>query len=214
MDEEYIVDSDHGDTGEAGDRLAEAVSRLDKTQHIKSATRLNAPAGGRVVRVKGLLSVLNQTSDLADVGRNIRDVNRNKAPLVKPLEKRQAEQIKRSTGFLEVKATLDRWNSIVAKNRTSEYREFPLMGVEDGPRGPVKVSISKYMIKSELELELESLNPDSGEPQQEKLFPLTMAEMIEHRNQAARLRAKQSYMEAKARRQSKIKSKKFHRYVF
>jgi U3 small nucleolar RNA-associated protein 14 len=213
MGKEYVEDSDHEDMGEAGNRLAEAVSRLDKTQYIKSATKANAAAGGRTVRVKGLLNLLSKTSDLAEVGRNLREVTKHKGALEKPLEKRQAEKIKRSTGFEQVKAALDRWNSVVAKNRTAEYREFPLVNAEDKKREPADASITKYMIKSELELELENLNPNSEETQQEKHFPLTMAEMIEHRKEAARLRAKQSYKEAKARRQSKIKSKKFHRYT-
>lgn len=39
-------------------------------------------------------------------------------------------------------------------------------------------------------------------------FPLTLEEIIERRKEMANLRARQSYKEAKAQRQSKIKSKK------
>jgi len=39
------------------------------------------------------------------------------------------------------------------------------------------------------------------------VFQLTLEEMIEKRKEAAKLRAQQSYMVAKARRQNKIKSK-------
>lgn len=45
----------------------------------------------------------------------------------------------------------------------------------------------------------------------EKKFPMSIKEMMEKRREAAKLRAYQSYKEAKARRQNKIKSKKYHR---
>lgn len=66
-------------------------------------------------------------------------------------------------------------------------------------------------MKSKLDEELEKLEPPKEpEPVIEK-FPMTLKEIMEKRREMARLRAQQSYQEAKYRRQSKIKSKKFHR---
>lgn len=54
------------------------------------------------------------------------------------------------------------------------------------------------------------LNKNEKEEEDETLeFPLTLEEMIERRKEMANLRARQSYKEAKAHRQHKIKSKKY-----
>lgn len=44
---------------------------------------------------------------------------------------------------------------------------------------------------------------------EEDEFPLTLAEIVERRQLMAKVRAQQSYRQAKAARQSKIKSKKY-----
>lgn len=68
--------------------------------------------------------------------------------------------------------------------------------------------------------ELESLTPLPDNPKdqddaadKEKEFPLTLEELREKRKEMARLRVKESYRIAKAKRMSKIKSKKFHRLM-
>lgn len=68
-----------------------------------------------------------------------------------------------------------------------------------------------YQIQTPLEKELNEVLhgkklPENDEEADE--FPLTLEEMIEKRKEMAKLRARQSYREARAFRQSKIKSKK------
>ncbi|KAL3274066.1 hypothetical protein HHI36_015485 [Cryptolaemus montrouzieri] len=62
---------------------------------------------------------------------------------------------------------------------------------------------------------MEKTNPPKVEEihvdTEKEKFSMTMKEILEHRKDAAKLRAHQSYREAKARRQNKIKSKKYHR---
>lgn len=212
VEHEDFEEFDGGEGNENSNLLAEAVGKLDKTQYIKPPSKSSLSSSDRKVQVKELLNVLGDTAEHADIGRNLRNVHRHKSALSKPLEKREAEKIRRATGFDEVKAKLDRWNAIVTRNRAVEHKVFPLIDSEDKVKESRDAFLKKYTIASDLEKKLESLNPNDEEVE-EKHFPLTLAEMIEHRKEAARLRAKQSYKEAKARRQSKIKSKKFHRFV-
>ncbi|CAH2043931.1 unnamed protein product, partial [Iphiclides podalirius] len=58
--------------------------------------------------------------------------------------------------------------------------------------------------------------PVVGQPEEEEeelSYPMSYEEMLEHRQQIAKLRAQESYKAAKAKRQSKIKSKKYHRIL-
>lgn len=212
VEHEDFEEFDDGVEPENSNLLAEAVGKLDKTQHIKPALK-STLSSDRKIQVKELLNVFGDTAEHADIGRNLRNVHRHKTALAKPLEKREAEKIRRATGFDEVKAKLDRWNAIVARNRAVEHKTFPLIDVEDKIKESPDSYLKKYTIASDLEKKLDTLTPNDDETE-EKHFPLTLAEMIEHRKEAARLRAKQSYKEAKARRQNKIKSKKFHRFVW
>lgn len=66
-----------------------------------------------------------------------------------------------------------------------------------------------------MKTELEQLLPPTEvfEVETPDTFPLTMEEMVQRRKESAKMRAVQSYKEAKARRQNKIKSKKYHRIM-
>lgn len=77
---------------------------------------------------------------------------------------------------------------------------------------PSKEFVKRFRLQSDLEKELAALEPEKENIEQKKdKFSLTLKEIIMKRKEAARIRAQQSYKEAKAHRQSKIKSKKFHR---
>lgn len=73
---------------------------------------------------------------------------------------------------------------------------------------------NRLELKSSLEKELEEVDPPAfvdQEEDEEQTYPMSYEEMMEHRQRSAKLRAQQSYKAAKAKRQSKIKSKKYHR---
>lgn len=50
---------------------------------------------------------------------------------------------------------------------------------------------------------------NEGKGDEEEEFPLTLEEVMERRQLVAKVRAQQSYKQYKARRQNKIKSKKY-----
>lgn len=213
-DTEYVA-SEH-------DRLVSAISKLDKTQHISEPTR-NEPTNinsefNLIKRTKKLdlnnvVNVLGDTAHRTQIGKKLKKSQDASTVLPKPLERPQVERIKRSTGYEETKKRVGRWDPVVANSRTVDFVSFPLKSVATKLQ-PTEEFISKFELKSALEKELEELDPPTmveEENEEEKLYPMTYQEMIEHRQHSAKMRAQQSYKAAKAKRQSKIKSKKYHR---
>lgn len=72
--------------------------------------------------------------------------------------------------------------------------------------------VERFRIKSDLEKSLDALEPPKPvEKKKKDNFPLTLKEARERRAEAAKFKRQQSFLAAKAARQSKIKSKKYHR---
>lgn len=213
-DTEYVA-SEH-------DRLVSAISKLDKTQHITESTRneptninseFNLVKRSKKLDLSNVVKVLGDTAHHVNIGKKLKKSQAASTVLPKPLERPQVERIKRSTGYEETKKKVGRWDPVVARSRTVDFVSFPLKSVSTKLQ-PTEEYISKFVLKSTLEKELEEVDPPvmpELEDEDEKLYPMTYQEMMEHRQHLAKMRAQQSYKAAKAKRQSKIKSKKYHR---
>lgn len=213
-DSEYVA-SEH-------DRLISAVSKLDKTQHITEPTR-NEPTNSHSefnlikrsnkLNLNNVAKVLGDTARRVKISKKLRKTQNSSTVLPKPLEKPQAERIKRATGYEATKKKVGRWDPVVARSRSADFTVFPIKPVESKMQ-PTNEFLKRFELKSQLEKELEEVDPPAfieEEEEEEKIYPMSYEEMVEHRHQAAKLRAQQSYKGAKAKRQSKIKSKKYHR---
>ncbi|VVC90019.1 unnamed protein product [Leptidea sinapis] len=214
-DDQDFVSTEH-------DRLVSAITKLDKTQHINIPTRnestninseFNLIKRSNKLDLNKAVKVLKDTAHHAKITKKLKGSQHKSKILPKPLEKPQAERIKRSAGYDETKEKITKWDAVVARNRTVDYVSFPLQSAIAVKEHPTKVILSNLRLKSNLEKELDEIDPpaDNNEEEAEQSFPMTYEEMIEHRKQLAKLRAQQSYKAAKAKRQSKIKSKKYHR---
>ncbi|KAI5642048.1 utp14 protein domain-containing protein [Phthorimaea operculella] len=215
-DTEYVA-SEH-------DRLVSAISKLDKTQHITEPTR-NEPTNvnsefnlikrSNKLDLNKVVKVLGDTAHHVQVGKKLKKTQDLSKVLPKPLEKPQRERIKRATGYEEAKKKVGRWDPVVARSRTVDYISYPIKHVSHKMQ-PAEEFLSKLTLKSPLEKQLEEVDPPpvaEEENEDEQLFPMTYQEMVEHRQHLAKMRAQQSYKAAKAKRQSKIKSKKYHRIL-
>lgn len=213
--EDELVASEH-------DRLVSAITKLDKTQHITEPTR-NEPTNlnsefnlikwSNKLKLDNVIKVLEDTANNVKIGKKLKKTQDTKKVLPKPLEKPQAERIKRATGYEQTKKKVGRWDSVVARNRTVDFVSFPLKTFSSKLQ-PTDDFLSKLKLKSQLEKELEEVDPLPATEEvedEEKVYPMSYQEMLEHRQNLAKLRAQQSYKAAKAKRQSKIKSKKYHR---
>ncbi|XP_013179921.1 PREDICTED: U3 small nucleolar RNA-associated protein 14 homolog A-like [Papilio xuthus] len=206
------------------DRLLNAVTKLDKTQHITEPTR-NEPTNtnsefnlikrSNKLNLKNVAKVLENKAHHVKISKKLKESQNSSKILPKPIEKPEAERIKRSTGYQQTKHKIGRWDPVVARNRTVNFVSFPLKRVSSKLQ-PTHEFLSKLKLKSPLERELDEVDPPIPEvPDEEEKpeYPMSYEEMLEHRRQLAKLRAQQSYKAAKAKRQSKIKSKKYHRIL-
>ncbi|XP_063626094.1 U3 small nucleolar RNA-associated protein 14 homolog C [Cydia splendana] len=217
IEESEFVASEH-------DKLVHAISKLDKTQFITEPTRsepTNLNSEFNLIKTKpkldltNVVKVLEDTSHHVQISKKLKKSQDNKQVLAKPLEKPQAERIKRATGYEQAKEKVGRWDPVVARSRAVDFVSFPLKRVSNKMQ-PTHEFLSKFELKSNLEKELEEIDPPNvpvEEDEEEKVYPMTYEEMLEHRQHSAKLRAQQSYKAAKAKRQSKIKSKKYHRIL-
>ncbi|XP_023289391.1 U3 small nucleolar RNA-associated protein 14 homolog A [Orussus abietinus] len=206
------------------DKLLKPALKLNDKQRVKQPVRSEPSlevSEFHLVRSgvprRHRIHVQSLANSLVRKGRNIELTKKLKATqskahlLYKPLEKPAAERIKRKLGFDNVKEELQKWNAIIARNRTAERMTFPLSQPSMG-LGGTTYFFNRFRIQSELEKELAELEPKKPEIEvKDDQFSATLQEILERRNEAAKLRAQQSYREAKAFRQNKIKSKKFHR---
>lgn len=206
-------------------RLIQDVLQLDKKQFVKKPSRTEptthvsefdlakSDSSRRgSVSVKDLAKTLGKNKKHSQLGNKIKSTQQKVSVLCKPLEKPQRDRIKRKVGFEEVKLDLGKWDAIVTKNRVSSQLHFPL---NDGQMDIYKNKKAAFQltVKSDLQKALEEVDAGKQETEEkeEETFPLSLKEVLERRREMARLRAHQSYQEAKAHRQNKIKSKKFHR---
>ncbi|KYN09105.1 PREDICTED: U3 small nucleolar RNA-associated protein 14 homolog A [Trachymyrmex cornetzi] len=207
-------------------------TQLDKRQRMKKAERSEASlevseyhlvksgvTDKDTIHVKDLIKSLERKGDQSNLTKKLRYIQQKNKVLSKPLEKPAAERIKRTVGYDKVKKELEKWDSVVTRNRTAQQLSFPLKHlapIKDSRTSKIPEFLRGFSTKSDLMKKFEELDPallypaDKEEEKGNK-YKMTLEEVILRRKEAARLRAQQSYKEAKAHRQRKIKSKKFHR---
>ncbi|KAL0275273.1 UNVERIFIED_CONTAM: hypothetical protein PYX00_003179 [Menopon gallinae] len=221
-------DSDGSEDEQQYAKLLNAVTQLDSTQRVKAPVRKElssvvsefhlpkASDSRELVRVEELTAALKKKQ----IKKKVKSVIRKAKTLKKPLEKPVAERLQRAAGYGSVRGQLKKWNAVVEKNRVADHLSFPLQ------QGRVTLQSSQQFLnkfKTETPLETEMMKILKGEKKEiaelkkkenENLeFPLTYEEMMEKKKEMAKFRAKMSYQEAKAHRQNKIKSKKYHRIL-
>lgn len=94
---------------------------------------------------------------------------------------------------------MQKWNAIIAKNRTADQLSFPLKHTGEIKESPTVEFLKRFRLKSDLMTKLEEIDKDIGikekeEEQEEdpnKKFKITMKELILKRKEAARQRALQ-----------------------
>ncbi|XP_063903700.1 U3 small nucleolar RNA-associated protein 14 homolog A-like [Zophobas morio] len=209
------------------EKLVEKVLSLNKTQHIRKPSRteptlqisefnlVKCSAGDKgSVEINDLTKSLRNRKSRLRIKENVKRVHKGSHTLPRPLEKPQANKIRRTVAYEKTRLELDRWEATVTANRVSTNLSFPLNDDVKMDQKEFDNFASMWRVKSKLTEELEKHEPTVEEYhinlEQEK-FPLTMKEMLARRKEAAKMRAYQGYKEAEARRQNKIKSKKYHR---
>lgn len=221
--DEEIDDKNH-------EKLVDSVLKLNKAQQLKNPHRTeptthisefnlvkSVSPNQNVVHVNELTKGLKGKA--SQISQKIKSTTGKNKTLLKPLEKPQAERIRRTLNYEKSRLELDRWEALVFSNRAAPQLTFPLDSNEKVKILEKRAEIypSTFRIKSDLQKKLEALDPPKEEykinTEEKDEYPLTLEELKEKRKETAKLRAHQSFKEAKARRQNKIKSKKYHRIL-
>uniref|UniRef100_A0A0K8VIA8 U3 small nucleolar RNA-associated protein 14 A n=1 Tax=Bactrocera latifrons TaxID=174628 RepID=A0A0K8VIA8_BACLA len=206
----------------------EPIRLQDEFQLVKPGDELAAryPVG-----LHDIVKVLQTTKKHVEAGKQLKIVQSSKKVLDKPLETPQANRLKRGLGYDKTKKNLGRWDAVVSQNRNAETQVFPLRSET------IYVDTSLYRkplersIKSVLAIELEAeqarlkdakreLTGDIGNVEElakteAKLLKkkLTRDEILARRKELAYLKIRESQKSLKARKQNKIKSKKYHKLL-
>ncbi|XP_057665525.1 U3 small nucleolar RNA-associated protein 14 homolog A [Diorhabda carinulata] len=229
-DSDHFEFADEEIDDQCHEKLVDSVLKLNKAQQLKNPHRTepttqisefnlvkSLSSNQNVVHVNELTKGLKGKA--SQVTQKLKSTTGKNKTLLKPIEKHQAERIRRTLNYEKSRLELDRWEALVTSNRAAPQLIFPLDSIEKVKILEKKAEIypSTFRIKSDLQKKLEALEPPIEEykidTEEKDEYPLTLEELKEKRKERAKLRAHQSFKEAKARRQNKIKSKKYHRIL-
>ncbi|GFU45267.1 u3 small nucleolar RNA-associated protein 14 homolog A [Nephila pilipes] len=139
-----------------------------------------------------------------------------------PLSKKDLTKMKRTIAYDKVCDEMTRWEPIVNNNRTAEQTIFPLkkpdFQIESFEKTaekyvtkhPVEIAVNELLKKSENVLKKEN---QMTEAEEKALKAMSLEEAKLRHDELMRHRALLSYQAEKARRQNKIKSKRYHRLL-
>lgn len=212
-------------------KLLEAIRTLDgKTRPnliqrseaslAVSEFNISSNGSGEKLVISDLLDPTKMSPSLANVKKQLKRV-KSKKIVELPLNKEELEQIHREVTFNKTAQALSKWDPIVLKNRQAEQLVFP-MNKEPSAFAPIEHVLSGWKAKTPLEQELFNLLRKKKQPvtdllltpkEKASLKAMSLEEAKLYRAELQRARALQSYYEARARREKKIRSKKHHKML-
>ncbi|KAM9538539.1 U3 small nucleolar RNA-associated protein 14 homolog A [Guaruba guarouba] len=228
-------DEDGNEGQEGGERrhrqLLEAVSALSGRKRRRLAERTEAAvqvsefnvstkgAGEKLVLAE-LLQPIRPKSALSRVKNELTRV-KQKAAVELPLSKEEAKRVVREAAYVTTSKDVGKWQQIVLQNRRAEQLVFPLKQ-DIAAVVPLEQAVSAWKARTPLEQEIFGLLHKTKQPITDPLLTpeeaaslqaVSLEEARQRRAELQKARVVQSYYEAKARREKKIKSKKYHRVL-
>ncbi|NXS99384.1 UT14A protein, partial [Jacana jacana] len=226
---------DENENEEDGERrhrqLLEAVSSLSGRRRRRLAERTEASvqvsefnvsckgAGEKLV-LSELLQPIRPKSALSQVKKELIRVKQKKAVEL-PLSKEEAKRVLREAAYARTSKDVGKWQEVVLQNRRAEQLVFPLKQ-EIATVAPLEQVTSAWKARTPLEQEIFGLLHKTRQPITDPLLTpeetaslqaMSLEEARQRRAELQKARALQSYYEAKARREKRIKSKKYHRVL-
>ncbi|XP_045197137.2 uncharacterized protein LOC123551914 [Mercenaria mercenaria] len=176
-----------------------------------------------VVRLNELVGSLKESTSHGELKNQLRNINRNKKTVSTPLPRHEKEKIDRATAYETTTADISKWDPIIKRNRKADQIEFPLekpdfkivttdqLVKRFQPRTPLERQVAELLQGSDsvVQNKEQELTP----AEQKALQAMDVKEAKERRMELMKYRALLSYKEAKAKRQKKIKSKRYHRIL-
>uniref|UniRef100_A0A673MWZ9 U3 small nucleolar RNA-associated protein 14 homolog A-like n=1 Tax=Sinocyclocheilus rhinocerous TaxID=307959 RepID=A0A673MWZ9_9TELE len=202
-------------------------SRKRKKQNERSEASVqvseffvNAEGTGEKVNLSDLLGTVEKTSGASNkTKKQLRNLQSSKETLELPLNKQQTEKIQRGIAYEKTAAEVSCWRNIILQNQKAEQMVFPLNQESPGPKRVEQV-VAGWKVQTPLEQEIFRLLHINSQPvddpvltpvEEQSLKAMSLEEAKIRRAELQKARALQSYYEAKAKREKKIKSKKYHK---
>ncbi|XP_072253909.1 U3 small nucleolar RNA-associated protein 14 homolog A [Leuresthes tenuis] len=151
--------------------------------------------------------------------KQLRNLQRSNRTVECPLSKQERERIQRDVAFQKAASEVSRWDSVITQNQRAEQLVFPLNQEPSGPK-PMERVVMGWKARTPLEQEVFALLTANKQPvtdpiltpaEEASVRAMSLEEAKVRRAELQKARALQSYYEAKARRERKIKSKKYHK---
>ncbi|XP_009070326.1 PREDICTED: U3 small nucleolar RNA-associated protein 14 homolog A-like, partial [Acanthisitta chloris] len=197
-------------------KLAE---RSEATVQVSEFNVTCKGAGEKLV-LSELLQPIHPKSALGSVRKELARVKK-KAPVELPLSKEEAKRVVREAAYDTTSKDVGKWQQVVLQNRRAEQLVFPLRQ-DITTVVPLERATSAWRARTPLEQEIFGLLHKTQQPitdplltpeEKASLQAMSLEEAQQRRAELQKARAIQSYYEAKARREKRIKSKKYHRVL-
>ncbi|KAM4730645.1 LOW QUALITY PROTEIN: U3 small nucleolar RNA-associated protein 14 homolog A [Anableps anableps] len=203
-----------------GGKRNKALGERSEAAIHMSEFSVNTDGGPGKVQLSDLIGSLEETPAVpAKSRKQLKHLKCTKKTIESPLSKQETERIQRDMAFQKVASEVSRWDSIITQNQRAEQLVFPLNQDPTGPK-PVERLVAGWKAKTPLEQEIFNLLSANKQPltdpiltpaEEASVKAMSLEEAKIRRAELQKARALQSYYEAKARRERKIKSKKYHK---
>ncbi|GAA6078156.1 U3 small nucleolar RNA-associated protein 14 homolog A [Tachysurus ichikawai] len=228
-DEEHMISASEDEEGSDDDRkhakLLEAISSLGGKRRRKQAERseaslqvsefsMNTEGAGEKIKLSDLLGSMEKAPNTTK--KQLRKLQNSKETLELPLSRQQSEKIQRSVAYERSSNEVSRWESVIRQNQKAEQIIFPLKQETSRPKRVEQV-VAHWKTQTPLEQQIFSLLRSNNQPvtdpvltpvEEASIKAMSLEEAKIRRAELQKARVLQSYYEAKARRERKIKSKK------
>ncbi|XP_054471459.1 U3 small nucleolar RNA-associated protein 14 homolog A [Anoplopoma fimbria] len=212
-------------------KLLEAISALGSKRKKKLGERseasvqmseftVKAEGEGDKIDLSDLIVTMENTSAVpVKAKKQLKNLQRSKRTIECPLSKQESQRIQRDVAFQKAATEVTRWKSIIKQNQRAEQLVFPLNQEPAGPK-PMERVVSDWKAQTPLEQEIFAVLSANKQPindpiltpvEEASMRAMSLEEAKIRRAELQKARALQSYYEAKARRERKIKSKKYHK---
>uniref|UniRef100_A0A087YSC1 UTP14C small subunit processome component n=1 Tax=Poecilia formosa TaxID=48698 RepID=A0A087YSC1_POEFO len=203
-----------------GGKRKKALGERSEAAGHMSEFSVNPDGGPGKVQLSDLIGSLEKTSAVpAKSRKQLKNLQLSEKTIESPLSKQETERIQRDMAFQKAASEVSRWDGVIIQNQRAEQLLFPLNQDPAGPK-PVERLVVGWKARTPLEQEIFSLLSANKQPltdpvltpaEEASVKAMSLEEAKIRRAELQKARALQSYYEAKARRERKIKSKKYHK---
>ncbi|XP_029386264.1 U3 small nucleolar RNA-associated protein 14 homolog A [Echeneis naucrates] len=210
-------------------RLLEAISALGGKRKRKLGERSEAAVQmseftvsgeGEKVNLSDLIGTIDKNAAIpAKTKKQLKTLQQSNKTVECPLSKQESERIQRDVAYQKAASEVSQWKGVIKQNQRAEQLVFPLNQEPSGPK-PFERVLTSWKAQTPLEQEIFSLLSINKQPihdpiltptEEASLRAMSLEEAKVRHAELQKARALQSYYEAKARRERKIKSKKYHK---